>query len=387
MADGSRAEGRRAEGKSRADAVAAMLGRIDRTISEPEDGFPHFADPNTGVWTRSPAGDWTGGFWVGQLWLAAWLTGERRYHDEALSWAEKLRPRASSETVFRGFIFWYGAAIGAILTGDDEARRIALEGAAGLAQLYDPVARAIPLGPTAEEASSVGRTEANIDGVPGGTPLLAWASANGGRPSLMEMALAHAERHIELCVRDDGSVCQSASFDPATGALIRRYTHKGIHDDSTWTRAQAWAMLGFAQAMSYAPERFAVVATRVANWWLDRLPRDGVAYWDFDAPRGRGTERDTSGTAIAGAALLKLAALLPDRADEYRTVAEAMFDAMIARHLTPVESGDRRPVGILTDGCYNRRIGLATQAELVWGDYFLFESLLVLEGRLDPALT
>lgn len=387
MAEGSRVEGGHPEAKTRADALVAMLARIDRTVSEPEEGFPHFADPDTGVWTRSPAGDWTGGFWVGQLWLAERLTGQRRYHEQALLWAERLRPRASSETVFRGFMFWYGAAIGAILSGDEEARRIALEGAAGLAQLYDPVTRVIPLGATAEEATSVGRTEANIDGVPGGTPLLAWASASGGPSSLMEMALAHAERHIELCVRADGSVCQSASFDPSTGAVLRRYTHKGIHDDSTWTRAQAWAMLGFAQAMPYAPERFASVARRVADWWLDRLPRDGVAYWDFDAPPGIGTERDTSGTAIAAAALLKLAVLLPERTTEYRASAEAMVDAMIARHLTPVESGDRRPVGILTDGCYNRRIGLATQAELVWGDYFLFESLLALEGRLDPALT
>jgi len=376
-----------AEAKSRADAIGAMLQRIDRTISEREGGFPHFADPQTGTWTRSPAGDWTGGFWVGELWLAERLTGERRYHDEALRWSDKLRPRAMSDTVFRGFLFWYGAAIGAILTGDDDARRCALGGAAGLAGLYDPVAGAIPLGTTAEEASSVGRTEANIDGVPGGTPLLAWASANGGSPSLMQIALAHAERHIELCIRDDGSVCQSASFDPTSGALVRRYTHKGIHDDSTWTRAQAWAMLGFAQAMRYAPERFAEVATRVADWWLARIPADGVAYWDFDAQPGADTERDTSGTAIAAAALLKLAILLPERADEYRTAAEQMVDALIQRHLTPVGARDRRPVGILADGCYNKRIGLATRAELVWGDYFLFESLLVLDGRLDPALT
>jgi unsaturated chondroitin disaccharide hydrolase len=374
-----------ADTKDRADAIGAMLLRIQRTMAEAEAGFPHYADPVTGRWTRSPAGDWTGGFWVGELWLAEQLTGEGRYHDAAISWARRLRPRASSETIFRGFLFWYGAAIGAILTGDEEARRIALDGATGLADLYDPVARAIPLGSTAEEASSVGRNEANIDGVPGGTPLLAWAAANGGPASMREMALAHAERHIELCVRDDGSVCQSASFDPQTGSLVRRYTHKGIHDQSTWTRAQAWAMLGFAQAMGYAHEPFAEVATRVADWWLERIPADGVAYWDFDAPPGPGTERDTSGTAIAAAALLKLAVRLPDRAADYRHAAERMVDALIERHLTPVSPADDRLVGILDDGCYNRRIGLATRAELIWGDYFLFESLLVLGGGLDTA--
>lgn len=367
---------------TRAEALDRMLARIDRTAAEPEEGFPHYADPTTGAWTRSPAGDWTGGFWVGQLWLAEQLTGERRYREEALRWAERLRPRATSDTVFRGFLFWYGAAIGALMTRDERARSIALDGAFGLAQLYDPLARVIPLGTTGEEASSVGRTETNIDGVPGGTPLLLWAAQNGGDATLAEIGRAHAQRHIELCVREDGSVCQSASFDPATGALRRRYTHKGIRDDSTWTRAQAWAMLGFAQATAHAPDQFRSVASRVADWWVEHLPNDRVAYWDFDAPVAPGTERDTSGTAIAAAALLKLAALRVPRGEVYRATAEAMVDALIERHLTPLGPQDRRPEGILTDGCYNRRIGLATRHELIWGDYFLFEAMLVLEGRL-----
>ena len=40
------------------------------------------------------------------------------------------------------------------------------------------------------------------------------------------------------------------------------------------------------------------------------------------------------------------------------------------------------PGGILTRGCYNHRIGLATDNELVWGSYYLYEALHVLAGRL-----
>ena len=109
-----------------------------------------------------------------------------------------------------------------------------------------------------------------------------------------------------------------------------------------------------------------------------------MALWDFDAPIEPDTERDTSGTAIAASALLKLAPLVPGRAERYHRAAEEMVDAMVARHLTPVAADDERPPGILSDGCYNHRIGLATRSELIWGDYFLFESLLALEGRVDP---
>jgi unsaturated chondroitin disaccharide hydrolase len=366
-------------------SIDRMIDRIDQTAAAGDPGFPHYGDPDTGAWTRSPEGDWTGGFWNGLLWLAAVATGEDRYRRQGLEWARRLAPRAHSETVFRGFLFWYGAALGSVLHGDEAARELAVRGARGLAELYNPRARLIPLGEQAEESTDVGRGEANIDGVPGGTPLLVWAAREAGDPRLADLAAEHARRHIELCVRADGSVVQSASFDPATGELGRRYTHKGAHEDSTWTRAQAWAMLGFAQAAAWiSAEEFMEPAFRTCDWWIDHLPPDHVARWDFDAPAAPDTERDTSGTAIAAAALLKVAALAPGQAARYRDCAVDMLGALVTRHLTPLGPGDARPPGILTDGCYNHRIGLATANELIWGDYFLFEALLVQDGELDP---
>jgi unsaturated chondroitin disaccharide hydrolase len=41
--------------------------------------------------------------------------------------------------------------------------------------------------------------------------------------------------------------------------------------------------------------------------------------------------------------------------------------------------------GILSHGCYNQRINLATQHELIWGSYYLYEALHVLSGALPPA--
>jgi unsaturated chondroitin disaccharide hydrolase len=370
----------------RADALARMVARVDVTLADDAVGFPEVADPATGAWTRTPGGGWSGGFWPGLLWLAATATGEDRYRGSAATWAERLRPRARSETAFRGFLFWYGAAIGALLHGDQVGRAVALEGAFSLARLFNPAARLIPLGREAEEPSP-GRGEASISTVPGGAPLLFWAAAEIGDPSLEGLAAAHTERHAELCVREDGSVSQSLSFDPESGRLLRRYTHWGLGDDSTWARAQAWAMLGFAQAGRWRPA-FQDVAVRVADWWLSHAPADGVAFWDFDDATTSGTERDTSATAIAAAALLKLAELLPaDRASRYRLAAVAIVDALLARHLTPVGPEDPRPPGLLTDGCFDRRSGAATRHELIWGDYFLFECLCLLEGRLAPNVT
>jgi unsaturated chondroitin disaccharide hydrolase len=370
------------------DAIGRMLARIDQTGEQVKEGFPHFADTDTGMWTTSSRGDWTGGFWNGMCWLAHWSTKEERYLRWAHRWTELLRPRANSETVFRSFLFYYGAALASILLGDQLGRDLGIQGARGLASLYNPKARAIPLGTEAEEASDVGRTEANIDGVQG-TALLIWAARETGDDYLETVGTNHALRHIEFCLRDDGSVVQSASFDDNTGEVRRRYTHKGVTDNSTWTRAQAWAMLGYSVNAIWKPDETAFLDTalRVSDWWIENLPEDGVAYWDFDAPREPGTKRDTSGTAIGTAALLKLSKLAPDdgRKASYRLAAEKSARALITRYLTPISEEDRRPPGILTQGCYNHRIGLATNNELIWGDYYLFESLQVLAGNLDPA--
>lgn len=361
------------------DGLGRLLRRVDATGESVTDGFPHYGDPATGRWTTSPAGDWTGGFWNGMCWLAAHGTGDARYQRWAQQWTERLRPRAHSDTVFRGFLFYYGALLGSALLADPLAREVALEGAKGLAASFNPKAGVLPLGNEAEEASDVGPGESSIDGVQGAA-LLVWAAHQSGDRSLREMAVSHALRHIEFCIRADGSVCQSASIDRETGHVIRRYTHKGVRDDSTWTRAQAWAMVGYALMHHWTREReFLDVATRTADWWLAHAPGDRVAFWDFDAPEAPETNRDTSGTAIAAAALLKLAALTPDetRRARYRAAAEATVTALVERYL------DER--GILSHGCYSKRIDLATQNELIWGSYYLFEALHVLSGALPPA--
>ncbi|TQM13390.1 glycoside hydrolase family 88 protein [Pseudonocardia kunmingensis] len=356
------------------DGVRQMLSRVNATAAEADTGFPHYAETAGGRWTRTPDGFWTGGFWGGLLALSALGSGDRSYAGLAEDVARRLVPRARSDTAFRGFLFFYGAGVAQLTAPSDAARDAALAGARGLAASFHHAAGLIPLGTQAEEAGAVGRGAANIDAVPGTVALLAWAAGELGEPALLDMARRHAQRHVEYCVRSDGSICQSAAFDERDGSLLRRYTHKGRSDDSTWARAQAWAMLGFAQAGRWVSPDFLPTAVTVADWWIENLPADRVALWDFDA--GRDEPRDTSATAIAAAALLKLAALLPDRS-HYREHAAAMVDMLVAGHLTPS--------GALSGGCFDPTRGVATDSELVWGDYFLLESLLALRGRIEPA--
>lgn len=366
-------------------AIAAIISRGKATHAAGAAGFPHYADMHTGEWTRSPDGDWTGGFYVGQLWLAA-VVDPVRDTSSVSEWVERLRPRAASDTIFRGFLFWYGAAIGRQLLGNDRAGEVALEGALALADSFHPAAHLLPLGSSAEEAHSVGPNETNIDGVPGGAPLLYWAAEVMGDDRLRDKARSHVQRHLDFLVRPDGSIVQSATFDGSTGELVKVYTHKGITDDSTWARAQAWAMLGVGQAAQRDPDHFTARAVEICDWWCEHLPQGDIAHWDFDAPKyEKSPLLDTSATAIAAAALLKMRGLGVSREGEYAATARRMVTALVERHVS-VEGEIGRPAGILGDGCYNHRIGLAMNHELVWGTYFLLESLLGLTGQVDTTL-
>jgi unsaturated chondroitin disaccharide hydrolase len=369
------------------EAIARMVARVDWTNANVRVGrFPNTADPVSGEWETTPDADWTGGFWVGELWLAGLYTGDSRYWDRAAEWAACLEPRAASRTIFRGFLFYYGAAAGQLFRGDASMRELALSGVRGLASDFIPAAGLIPLGEDAEEAHAVGPDKTNIDGV-STSALLLWAHRETGEDALRRMAVEHALNHAPLCVRDNGSVCQSAVFDMRTGAPIERYTHKGYSDSSTWARAQAWAMLGYSVTGCWAPDEPELVrlAEYVSDWWLDHVPDDRVAYWDFDVPADEEAERDTSATAIAAASLLKLSELTrdPARAERYRRFATETVEALLP-YLKPASNGVDAGA-ILTEGCYNHRLGLALRNELIWGSYFLFESLGVLTGKLNAS--
>ncbi len=377
-----------------AGGIERMLARVRDTADRVQHGFPHWGDPETGKWTVTADGDWTGGFWVAMLWLAWRDTRDESYRRRAAELANQLRARIDLASVFKAVPFYYGAGIGYILANDPSGREIALAAAQSLIRLYNPRLGLMPLGAEAEEGSHVGLAESSIDSL-FATPFLLWAARETGDARMREIASSHAARVIELHLRSDGTFIQSTSLDPKSGAVLRHYTHKGYSDRSTWGRAQAWGVL--LSAMSYIREpgehRWLEAAQRGADWWITHVPADRIAFWDFDDPGIPNVERDTAATAAMASGLLKLSAVASDPAKrrEYRGFAEETVATLVERHLTPTGTGDRRVPGILTEGCFNKRTDsrsqdAATRNELIFGSHYLFEALHILAGRLDPKL-
>ena len=371
------------------EAIARMLARIDATALAVGDQFPLSAEPEDGAWLTAPDGRWTGGFWVGQLWLALQATGDRRYRDLAEAALARLEVRLERDNVLNGLVFYYGAALGEQLHGNAACAALGQRGAKALARRFKPGPGFIPLGHDSGSLTGDAEGETNIDGVPG-MGLLWWAAARTGDSVLADIASAHVRRHAELCLRADGSLFQAALVDPLSGVTARLYSPRGYEaDTSTWARAQSWGMLGFAQACAWTKDPgFRSAAMSAADWWLGAVPDDRVAFWDFNDPAIPATQRDTSATAMTAAALLKLARLAPEPNQRAR-YAEAGADtvrALVERYLVPTHAQDHRPRGMLTEGCWQRNQGMSTRHELVWGDYYLLEALLVLTGRIGQIL-
>ncbi|NUT20463.1 MAG: glucuronyl hydrolase [Hamadaea sp.] len=291
------------------------------------------ADPETGEWTWSDDGAWCGGFWVGLLELAARVSGSRRLSAAADEYAARLAPRITSPTVMRGFLFWYGAALA---RHPDTAR------AAGalVAADFDAGLGVVPPGPDDVTQYAWPRPGACVDAMPGTVELLRFAG-------YADLAEAHARNTYSLCVRPDGGLLQCADRDGA-------FSVNGASPNSIWSRGHAWGMLGLVQA------GLTDLAAVAADWWLANVPADRVAYWDFSST----AVRDTSATAIAAAALARLGG-------SYRDAARATVEALMTSH--------RNADGVLVDGCTTlKNADGIIRHELIWGDYFLLETLLQL---------
>ncbi|CAK7223940.1 hypothetical protein SCUCBS95973_005349 [Sporothrix curviconia] len=140
--------------------------------------------------------------------------------------------------------------------------------------------------------------------------LLFYAARHTHNPQLAAIATQHARTVLRTLVRpgdDDGSTWHVVNLDPtlAGGVVQYQMTHQGYSDSSTWSRGQAWAMLGFAQTYGWTglPE-FLEATKRVSDCFLRRLDESPAAshtyvpLWDFDAPVEDVDQQDSNGQPL-----------------------------------------------------------------------------------------
>jgi unsaturated chondroitin disaccharide hydrolase len=392
-------------------AIALLRQAIDRTALQWEpilqatsapissnsgQGFFTEANNTTGEWQKQNGYYWTGSFWTGELWQLYSATHDEKYRRWAELWGSKFIGQEPLQNHDAGFLYYYSSAMGFDVSHDDALRASALHGAERLQQLFNPKTQLIASWGVNGDDTIVD-TMMNLQ-------LLWWATDKTGDKRWTEIGSKHALRTAEWYVRLDGSVFQSVHYNPgdsrqsfilrgggnesdlplvnsaAPGQWIFAHTHQGFGADTTWSRGLGWALYGFSAAYAETREPlFLSTAQRIADYAIKNLPSDSVSWYDFDDEGVHFRNRDSSAAAIIAGGLFRLSLITTDsaRAKSYREEGERIVQSLIDRYLTPVGDNDQTPPGVLRHGCGVR----PSDAMLIYGQYYLLEDLLWLEGH------
>lgn len=354
--------------------------------------WPYHCDPVSGQWDTTQDGDWCGGHWVECLRIVGELGGDRRLLNESADRTQRLRPYLERDDMFRGHRFYYSAARQYAWTGDAGFRTLALAGAYAVRSMAIAVNGAMPIGTQVQVRSTTlsGRDKVCVDNVHPNLILDWWAHKETADATFVQ----GARRHLDLTERDfildDGATLEFADYDLQTGRQIRHYTLLGAHDDSCWSRGQAWAIAGYLRAFEALDDaRYLAIGRHLLDYWMANTAADGVPPWDFKDPvlhgvdwsqpnplAGRDVPRDTSAAAVVVEQLARLA-IHPSarhRAATVLTRLEPMLDGLVAC----VDAQGR-----LLEGCFNHPRRYANRSELIWGTAYLLFALYSLKmGRV-----
>lgn len=356
-------------------AIEDAMLKIKSNIERHPGLLPHITGSQQYRWGEND--DWIEGFYIGMMWLSYQYSGDEAFKRAAESFHENFKHRLQQHIELDhhdlGFLYGLSARAQWDITGDEDARQTALQAASKLRDRWRPAFGAIQAWGKEDDVVNGGRII--IDCLMN-LPLLFWAYQQTGEQSYYDIAYSHALKSRRFLVRGDDSSYHTFYFNQTTGDAIRGGTHQGNEDGSTWTRGQAWGVYGFALSYRYTRDSlFLETSKKMAAYFLDHLPEDHVAYWDFDVPFEEDTPRDSSASAIVAAGLLELLQLLPEEDPDRESLQKGLEQSM--HSLVTCYSTMNIPdaEGLLQHGSYHVRGGYGLDDYMIWGDYYYLEAL------------
>lgn len=365
-------------------AVTAALETVRRNISAFGAAYPEDTTADDRYPLRAAAGGfplganrgWTTCFWPGMQWLAWELTGDEDFLQAARAHMDDFSRRVHAgedlDTHDLGFLYTLSCVPAWRLLQDGGARDAGLLAAGQLMKRFLEPAGIIQAWGDLSDPAQRGRTI--IDSLMN-MPLLTWAGEQTGDPRYADAVLRHTAQLRDHILREDDSTFHTFYWSPETGEPLHGATEQGAHDDSCWSRGQAWGIYGFALNYRATGDRSLLdAAWRCADYFLDHLPADQVPYWDMVYTDGSSAPRDSSAAAIAVCGLFELAASEDDagRAERATAAAEAILSSL-AEYYTPARSQDSD--ALLLHGVYDLPKNKGVDEGTLWGDYFYLEAL------------
>ena len=340
--------------------------------------IPRNVDSGKTNWRFVKYQDWTSGFWPGVLWYLYEYTGDEKWENEADKFSELLQPLSVRSATDHDLGFQVNSSFGNgyRLTKNPQYKDVLIKTADTLATLFNPKVGTILSWPGMVKKmnwphNTIIDNMINLE-------LLFEAAKISGDSSLYNIAVTHAVTTMKNQFRDDYSVYHVVVYDTITGKKIKGITHQGYSDKSMWARGQAWAIYGYTMVYRETKDpRFLDFAHKVTSVYLDRLPKDLIPFWDFDAPHTSNEPKDASAAAIVASALIELSGYTKDKAlsNEYLIKAKGMLKELSSEkyHSQDVNSS------FLLHSTGHFPDGSEIDASIIYADYYYLEALLRLK--------
>lgn len=361
--------------------LEAALNNAIAILKENLAQYTHEFPKHTTINNFYPKGendDWTNGFYTGTLWLAYEVTNNELFKEVALihveSFSKRINERFNTDHHDMGFLYSLSCVAAYQLCKNENAKDAALKAADALLERFHEKGQFLQAW---GEIGASDNYRLIIDCLMN-LPLLYWASEITGNSIYKEKADAHAKTSISHLVRPDFSTYHTYFFDPTTGAPIKGVTAQGFKDDSAWARGQAWGVYGLALCYKYTKDPLCIeLFYPVTDFFIDKLPADGIPYWDLDFTDKDDEPKDSSAAAITACGILEMIKYLPeDKVAYYKNVAQEMF-VNLAKGYATVDP--KLANGLLMHSVYAKSSPYNTVTDLgvdecsLWGDYFFME--------------
>jgi len=351
------------------------LDQIKEQLIKKDDIFdgrwPEFTAD--GKWQFREKVNWFSGFIGGELFLMDDLTADPELNKRALKHADNLIPHAGIDyTHDMGFIFLPTCVQAYKRTGKEKYKNAALLAAEMLYKRYNPKGKFIrawgKLGSEKRAGWIIVDTMMNLE-------LLFWAYEITGDTKFYDAAVQHATTTLNQIVRSDYSTFHVVEMDPQNGKVLKKRTHQGFSDSSTWARGQAWAVYGFTNVYKRTKDKvFLQTAQKIADYYLKKLPQDYVPYWDLDLS-GEDVLRDASAGAILASGLYDLAEMTDNKLNrKYKSIADKITQSLLGKYLFNLSQREIEQ-GILLHTIYNYHKNWGMDESFPAGDYYFVEAI------------
>ena len=292
------------------------------------DRMPQNFDINTGKMVTSNTKWWCAGFFPGTLWYLydySKNTNIQKIAEERLNLMEPEKHFTGNHDL--GFMMYCSYGNAYRITKNDKYKKIIDTAAMSLASRFRPKIQSIQ----SWDSSKNFKCAVIVDNMMN-LELLTWVSNNGGDPRFGEIARTHANTTMERQFRPDNAAYHVLDYSLATGSLLKKTTWQGYSDSSAWSRGQGWAVYGYTMMYRLTKdEKYKAQANKIAAFILNHpsYPKDGIPYWDFDAPNIPNALRDASAGAIMASAFIELSGYVAGPLKQkYKKAAETILTSL-----------------------------------------------------------